>query len=212
MSVLLYFRYFIDSVRQRGLIATLQIPFYEWKYERFFNIHTKGILKSNSPIYFHYQGVTYYALFKLKKLLQKYAHSHAFYDIGCGKGRALIAADYFGFKAIYGIELDASLSKQAEINWQRYSKQKTDTHLKIITGNAAEADYPDFPCVFFMFNPFHSEVLSKVLENIKKGAENRHVFVYVNPKHKEVFEQMGFIKREEIKTNKFTEAVVYTHL
>jgi SAM-dependent methyltransferase len=210
LSLLLYFRYFLISVRQRGLKATLLIPFYEWKYERFFKIKTSGIVKSDSDQYFHYQGVTYFTLFKLKEILTKYAHTHVFCDIGCGKGRALVVAEYFGYEKIYGIELDAELAKTAQTHLNQHAFAKENTFKKITCANAALTEYPDAPCVFFLFNPFDGEILNMVLTKIEAGLKHDHIYIYVNPLYKEVFIQKGYRQEKEISTHNYTEAIVYS--
>lgn len=209
MSLLLYFRYFLNSLRQRGFAATFLIPFYEWKYERFFGIKTSGIKKSSSERFFHYQGATYYTLFQLKDLLKSYSATHAFFDIGCGKGRAMIVAAHFGFKNIYGIELDVELTAVANKNIKLSQAAFPEIEFHAETANALETKYPELPCVFFLFNPFDAQTLKEVLQHIGKSGWRQHVFIYVNPQHKEVFTEAGFTIEKEIYTGRYCEAIVF---
>lgn len=209
MSVLLYFRYFLNSLRQRGFAATFLIPFYEWKYERYFGIKTAGIKKSDSEQFFHYQGVTYYTLFRLESLLRKYAGSHAFFDIGCGKGRAMMLAAFFGYKEINGIELDNELTEIAQRNIRERLKFHQDVSFMAKTANALDTAYPAEPQVFFLFNPFDAQTLKQVLLRIGENGLKQHVFVYVNPLHKHVFLEAGFEEENVIYTKNYCEAIVF---
>ena len=211
MPVLLYFKYFLNSLRQRGFTSTCLIPFFEWKYERYFGIKTAGIKKSDSEQFLHYQGVTYYTLFRMESLLRKYAYTHAFFDIGCGKGRAMAVAAYFGFKEINGIELDNELTEIAQRNLLERLKFHPEVSFSIKTANAIDINYPAEPQVFFLFNRFDAQTLKHVLQRIGKNGLTQHVFIYVNPLHKKVFLESGFNEEKIIYTKNYCEAIVFRH-
>lgn len=209
MSIFIYFRYFLNSVRLRGLKNTLILLRQEMKYDTFFGINTKKISSKQTDEYYHYQGSSYFALFKVFEEIKKYKDEFDFFDIGCGKGRALIVAEYYGFKKLCGIDLDSDLIESAESNVKKRKYKKPETEFTIQTANALQFKYMNTPTIYFLFNPFGKQVLFEVVQKIMEQNNGNKKFVYLNPKHKEVFEELGFKKEKEIKTNKYLEAIVY---
>lgn len=209
MSIFLYFRYFLNSVRLRGLKNTLILLRREMKYDAFFGINTKKINSKQTNDYYHYQGSSYFALFKVFEEIKKYNNEFDFFDIGCGKARALIVAEYYGFKKLFGIDLDAELISAAERNVSERKFKKPETVFTIQTANALKFRYNSSPTIYFLFNPFGKQVLYEVVKKIMEQNKGKKKFVYLNPIHKEVFEELGFTKEIEIKTNKYLEAIIY---
>ncbi len=167
---------------------------------------------SNSSDYYHYQGATYYALLKVMREIQQYAHSYSFMDIGCGKGRVLVVSEYFGFKKIGGIDLDKDLIDIASKNIAARKHAKTATEFHVYCANALEMNYPNEPTVYFLFNPFNKEVMDGVLKKICTQNSHRNMFVYMNPTAKEVFNTSDFKHIKEIRTKNYTEAIVFEQL
>ena len=75
--------------------------------------------------------------------------------------------------------------------------------------NALEFNYKNELTVYFLFNPFNAEVLKKVLEKISASTTSETYFVYMNPKHAEVFKTVNIKLVTEFKTNKYLEALVF---
>lgn len=67
-----------------------------------------------------YQGCNYYILEKAFNYLQRIHENNNLIDFGCGKGRALIVAAYFGFKNITGIDFVKGLCELAK---EKYCKK-----------------------------------------------------------------------------------------
>lgn len=193
-------------------MATLSIPIFEPYYEYYFGIHSSGMKVSKSKDYFHYQGATYFALLKVMREIKKYANSYTFMDIGCGKGRAMIVAEYFGFRKISGIELDKDLLEMANRNIVVRKRPITGTEFKLQHINALEMQYLNEPTVYFLFNPFSREVLDGVLKKICEQNKQRNIFIYMNPTAREAFHTSHFKLIKEIRTRNYTEAIVFEQL
>jgi SAM-dependent methyltransferase len=80
-----------------------------------------------------------------------------FFDVGCGKGRALMIAEKYPFKKIIGIEYSKRLAAVAK----RLSKGAT-----VVCQDATDYQFPADDKVVFMFHPFGKPVLEKVLQNL----------------------------------------------
>jgi SAM-dependent methyltransferase len=85
-----------------------------------------------------------------------------FVDIGCGKGRPLIIASEHDFAALIGIEHSAKLCKVAKANMR-----KLHISAEIICGDAASFQFPHKDVFAFLYHPFDSAVLDKVLHNLR---------------------------------------------
>ncbi len=210
MSFFLYFRYFLNSVRLRGLYNTLKLLWQEMKFDTFYGISTKKISSNQTENYYHYQGSSYFALFKVFEEIKKYKDEYVFFDIGCGKGRALIVAEYYGFKKLIGIDLDPELISAAEFNLKGRKFKNPESEFNIQTANAIQFQYDNQPTIYFLFNPFGKEVLLEAVKRINEQNKEAKKFIYLNPKHKEVFEDLGLRKEKEIQTNKYLEAIIYS--
>jgi SAM-dependent methyltransferase len=104
-----------------------------------------------------------------------------FVDVGSGKGRALMIAEKFRFKAVIGVEYSRKLVAIA----------RTLTQATIFCCDAAEYNFPELPLVVFMYHPFNRSVLEKVLANLRGDV----ILIYLglgrewpggNPRFKEV--------------------------
>jgi hypothetical protein len=90
----------------------------------------------------------------IRKALQTIgvAPDTVFIDLGSGKGRALIVASEFPFKALVGYELSSSL---INISRRNIDKLKLSRRVNIIQSDASR---PEFPIageiILFLANPF----------------------------------------------------------
>lgn len=85
-------------------------------------------------------------------------------DIGCGKGRVLNWWLRRFDNPIIGIELDPAIAAKTRA---RLSRFRTVT---ILTGNALDC-LPRHGTLFYMYNPFHAEVVQKLEEKLVEVAE-----------------------------------------
>jgi SAM-dependent methyltransferase len=111
--------------------------------------------------------------------------SFTFVDLGCGKGRALIVASEFAFRALLGVELSPALVKTARKNAQIIEKRFPGrTPIVVEERNAKTFQFPPGNIVLYIYNPFGEDVLSKVIDSLERAiaAERRDVFViYMYP-------------------------------
>ena len=90
-----------------------------------------------------------------------------FIDMGCGKGRMVLAASTFPFKSVIGVEFAPSLCRAAESNLARcrFLRRRTAS-ARIVECDAIEFVIPCTPCVFFFYNPFNFTLLETVITHI----------------------------------------------
>jgi SAM-dependent methyltransferase len=90
-----------------------------------------------------------------------------FIDMGCGKGRMVLAASAFPFASVIGVEFAPSLCRVAESNLARcrFLRRRAGS-TRIIECDAAELAMPGTPCVFFFYNPFDFALLEIVIQRI----------------------------------------------
>jgi SAM-dependent methyltransferase len=115
-------------------------------------------------------------------------------DLGCGKGGALLYMTKFPFRMIAGIEYSQAVFLKAKDNLEKMKQNQ----IQLIHGDAGSFDgFDDFNYVY-MFNPFGSVTMSRVMNRISESykKEPRDIFIiYKNPEcHTEVLEN-GVVKK-----------------
>lgn len=178
-------------------------------YEKQFGIKTAKIKRSESSQFFHYQGAGYLPLMRILKDILPLTKDFEFVDIGCGKGRAVFVAESAGYNKLTGIELDQSLVEEALENLKIYPMKRNNSQIEFLQANAVEYDYKNVRTVYFLFNPFNEEILSKVVKKIKAESSAETWFIYMNPLYPGPFENEGMTLVKKFKTRFYTEASVY---
>jgi len=114
-----------------------------------------------------------------------------FIDVGTGKGRIALWAAKLGFKKVMGIEFSPYLYQKCQKNIEQFSKKyESNTIFEIYLGDAGELIFPDEVDIIYLFNPFDSKILSKMLTGI---GENRKsllplYIIYMNPLREYLFD------------------------
>jgi SAM-dependent methyltransferase len=116
-----------------------------------------------------------------------------FVDLGAGKGRALLLAAEHPFARIVGVEFSERLCEVARANVRRYRNpaQRCRT-FEVLCTDAAAYPIPAGPAVVHLYNPFHEDVVARVLENLERSleAEPRELLVlYYDPVSARLFER-----------------------
>lgn len=106
----------------------------------------------------------------LRDLPLKICQEHTFIDFGSGKGRMLFLAASHGFRRVLGIELREELHRRAIENF-RECRNLNGCVMDSVQMDAAEYDFPKENLVLFFFNPFGSEVMTKVLGKLSASLE-----------------------------------------
>ena len=126
-----------------------------------------------------------------------------FIDYGSGKGRTLLMASDYPFKAIIGVEFSRELHLTAEKNIALYrGKKQLCNDLRVVHADASVFDPPPSNLLVYFYNPFLKDVMTKVLENLDAVCRNngtKLALIYFNPLSSDVVESSGlFQRRQEI--------------
>lgn len=141
-----------------------------------YGVDTDGVvptyeLETDGPNYIHgynYQGCNPAFLGHAFARLNLSADQYCFVDLGSGKGRALLVASEYPFKAIIGVEYARALHEIAKSNIMTYkSGTQRCSEIRSVCADAAEFELPDGPLVVFMYNPFEAKLLREILEKLK---------------------------------------------
>jgi SAM-dependent methyltransferase len=97
-------------------------------------------------------------------------HETTFVDVGSGKGRVLIVAATYPFERIVGVEYSPALVAICRNNLQ---KLHISDKCEVIVTDAADFKFPDGNLLAFLYNPFDSAILERVLKNL--AATRGHV-------------------------------------
>jgi SAM-dependent methyltransferase len=123
----------------------------------------------------------------LKRLLHKLdlPKDGVFVDIGCGKGRVLMIAAEYGFSRVVGIEYSHDLCETARKNLSVFQNRiKRNLNVQIVETDVVDYEIRPDENVFFMFNPFDSEILELIVGKIAQSvaAHPRDVWlIYLYP-------------------------------
>jgi SAM-dependent methyltransferase len=99
-----------------------------------------------------------------------------FVDLGCGKGRAILLANEFGFSQFIGIEFAPELAAVARKNCHRAGLRAT-----VLVQDAAQFPFPPGNIVVYLYNPFGPTVLNPVLDHLLESTTAKCYVIYVNP-------------------------------
>ena len=162
------------------------------KIEQLQNFHIKGSNIDHAEIY---QGANYYLLEKIFDHLQTIEANQNILDYGCGKGRVLTVAPYYGFTKLTGVEFAKELCETARKNISEVQQKFPAKIFNVIHVDAVEYLIENDTNVFFFFNPFDEIVMLRIVKNILmsiKAFPREAYIVYINPVHKEIFMSAGF--------------------
>ncbi len=155
----------------------------------------------HSTAYFGVAPSVFHALLKRWRQTRPAAAvgGFTFIDVGAGMGRAMLLAAEYPFRKVIGIELNPILTKIAQSNlqiWQAAGRARVP--IQLVCGDAADARFPNGPCLVFLFNPFGAAVMRRLLKRLAVGFADRPGqldILYVNNEQEQVFElQPGFSK------------------
>ena len=123
----------------------------------------------------------------------------SFVDFGSGKGRTLFVAHLCGFRKAVGVEFARELCAMADENLRKFEASTgKKSGVSTVHLDATEFEVKPEHSVFYFFNPFDGDVLTKVLSAIEKSLRDTPRtawLLYSNPVHRNVVEQMsGFVE------------------
>jgi len=125
---------------------------------------------------------------------------YAFIDVGCGKGRAAIAASEFPFREIIGIELSAELADIARRNVLKISERFPDRPpIAIHAGNALDFSLPPRKSVIYTYHALGRELMKRFVAKLESALDAPDApemfFVYCNPVFGEVLDASPALSR-----------------
>jgi len=105
---------------------------------------------------------------------QAAVENYTFIDIGAGMGRAMLLAAQMPFREVIGVELNFELTRIAKRNIQIWKKSaQAQCPMQIRNEDATSFEFPQTPCVLFLFNPFSGTVLRRLLKQIESQFKSR---------------------------------------
>jgi SAM-dependent methyltransferase len=137
----------------------------------------------------------------LGKLVLDYANT-VFIDLGCGKGRTLLLASDYPFRAIIGVELSRELCDMAMENVKAYcSRCRKCSNISVHCQGIEDFEYsaygPSDHLLVYLFNPCGEAVLRAGLQKIYRVVARGGMvtIVYVNPTCRGVLEESGWLEQ-----------------
>jgi SAM-dependent methyltransferase len=116
-----------------------------------------------------------------------------FVDVGCGKGRIVIAAARHGFRRIVGIEISPQLVAMARRNVDRFrSRTGNAAEIDIQCANVLEVELPHDNQVLYLYRPFDRHVMTQFIDELRESIRlaPRDVWLIVNEvSYRDVFER-----------------------
>ena len=113
-----------------------------------------------------------------------------FNDIGCGKGKVVIAAALAGFTHVRGLDFAPELIEIAEKNLEcMKSKLPQDVRVTVERADVTKAEYGPEDCVFFLYNPFCGTVMRGFCKRLTESLlehPRRIWIIYAHPAYIDV--------------------------
>jgi len=123
---------------------------------------------------------------------------YTFVDVGSGKGRVLFVAAEYPFRKVIGVEFSNALHDDALANLKRYKYWgQRCADIEPVHADASEFAFPDDNLVIYLFYPFGTEVMGRMLANLERSLERhpRHaIVVMLWPEHSDVLERMAIMR------------------
>lgn len=194
-----FWTYFVESVwfdLSRGTSTAARVPKAEQSIESSAQEEDEGLLYVAS-----FTSVTQKTVSEAKRLLgaDRFARAQ-FFDLGCGKGKALIVFSEMvspnqDHPAI-GIEYDPALAKLGQANIEKRGLKKDQVQVVVDSATNmltyAKAD----TLVVYLYNSFQGETFRAVIEGL---AEIPHVLIYVDPVERDLLPGYGYSIAKENK-------------
>lgn len=168
----------------------------------------EGDISMSSP----YEAVNYFILESLlDNFCRLFPEEKNLLDVGCGKGRVMVAAAHYGFKIITGVDFAKELCEAAQRNIDKIKAKFPNTVFKIYCNDILKYSITPADKVFFLFNPFNKAIMEKFLEKIDDSVKEypRTVyFIYANPLQKEVLLHGNYTEVYTIKKMRLLEGTI----
>ncbi len=124
-----------------------------------------------------------------------------FWDVGAGKGRAMLVASQYPFLRVEGIELNDALAAIAQANleiWRHSGRAGAHAPLQLHQGDATRYPLPAEPTLAFLFHPFEERLLRRFLQHVQASLRERprsFDVIYMNAEHGALVERGPGVQR-----------------
>jgi len=121
------------------------------------------------------------------EMIRKIPHRQelTFFDVGLGKGLALMLARDLGFRRLMGVELSADLVERAKQNFAVFERSTgAPVRAELLVGDFMQVQLPREPVAFFLNNPFPDYVAEPAVRHIEAliaSCPRRVVVAYRRP-------------------------------
>ncbi|MDP9038349.1 MAG: class I SAM-dependent methyltransferase [Acidobacteriota bacterium] len=206
------------KVRPRDLLKLTSSPIHP--FDQAHGVETSGLvpakhLRTGSPSDEHVTAYYGVAPSILRALIAQWMETeprdpisrYTFVDIGAGKGRALLVASEFAFRAVVGVELNPALAAVARANateWARAHAEDATASgcapIAVVEGDALRYELPAGPVLLFLFHPFEAPVLEQMMGRFAEQLARRRrpalEILYVNAECRVVLDGRAELVRE----------------
>ena len=195
-----------DGLRSSAVLVGRNLiwPYCEWLIRRGIRAHEEFDLKygldTQTPIPIrnletsapgaryavHYEGAAIPLTHRILRQLRIDLSRFTFIDLGSGKGRVLLIAAQYPFKAVIGVEFSQILHGIAQSNISRFIERvKTKTRPTSLNMDASAFDFSQFGNkIVFCNNPFAATLTLRVLDNLHfslRKTGHQGIFIYLTP-------------------------------
>ncbi len=158
-----------------------------------------------------YQPINYYTAEMLLEQTYLEDTQGTLLDMGCGKGRIFGIGAAYHFKHIIGVDFSQSLCNYAQKNAEIIMSANKSVQIEITCADAGTYSIPITVTTIFLFNPFDSFVMRKMLQRLKESLQKKPrpiKVLYANPVCKNLFTEAGFIETYYFKKLTYLEGCV----
>jgi 16S rRNA G966 N2-methylase RsmD len=173
--------HFRNLLAERGLIGTLAyLPYalreryWRWQFGIQRNLVSYSELGYRGGLAHHHVVSHYQDFQKAVQGMEIRPDRDVFLDYGSGIGAVVLMAAMYPFKRVIGVELSQDLSSVAQRLVERNRRRLRCQTIELITADATTYALPDDLNVIFFYSPFHGELLTKVLGNIRASLARAH--------------------------------------
>ena len=179
----------LDSARFAELLGV--VPAYEWDAftERLLGIHeVPAATKARTLEMVKYQATPLASIFELVPLLTA---EDVLYDLGSGLGKVPMLVSLLSSAQAVGVEMEPAYGQLASKRAAEFGLER----VRFEVADAREADYRAGTFFYFFF-PFDGEVMTRVLQQIRKHTKGRQIRLAALHRSTVRFDQEAWLSRE----------------